>query len=1098
MTVFPFSPLPTSRPRSPAPTVRPADRPKSARLVAALFLAALLSLAVALPPAAAQDRGGEPRPVLELTPEEKAFVETHPVITLSDVQWEPLAIIENGRYHGMLHDYYRIVSELTGLTFKFVLVGDGLNFQNVLDALRDKRIDLIDGTGRSTERARYALFAGPIFRFPLSIASRDDVMAQDMRALKDRRVAVARGSTAAEYLAEHYPDQQLIVVDDPLTALRMVANNKADAVLDNMAVVAYAIRRLGLTNVKITGQADFQFDIYSLVRDDMPLLRSILDKAHQAVTVWDKAELLARWLPLYGSRFGQAEAPPQAAADAVESETRKISLTEREKAYLKRKGALRVCVDPDWMPVERISPQGVHEGMTADLLAVMASRLGTRIELTPTVNWAQVMEFAENRSCDIVSALAPNPEREAFLAFTSPYMTFPLVVATQAGAEFIQDARALRGKKIGAVAGYQSTAILRSRYPYLDVTEVPNVAEGLKEVSSGRLFGFVDGLAAISHTIGKERLTDLKIAGRIDEAIELTMGVRNDEPELLAVMQKAINALDVAETDAAFRKWVTVTYEHGIDYSLVWRVGLGGLAVIILVVLWNRKLTRLNRRVVQAHAALDEANASLTALLDNSGQGFLAFGPDGVVTPHRSRECLALFGREAAGESIALLLHPDDAAARDRLSLDIRRILGETDAFRQNVYLSLMPKEYRLGERQAEVAYRLIGGGLMMLILTDVTEKRRLRSEVERERGRLASIVAAVRDPHGFFETLDAFEAVFPENGPPEEPDMAPDALLTVRYRRVHTLKGLFLQFECARVAAALHELESALAGLSRQDRDSLAAQAALFAAHPVRPALESDLSVIREALGQDFFSRRGEVRLDRKRAGAIRDLAGRLLGRASALDLDPETLALLDTARHILDVDFRELLSTIPAAATRLAARQGKLLAPFQVEGPRLLVDPERFGRLAKSLVHLFRNAVTHGLETPEERREAGKDETGRVWCRQSARDGRLVIEIGDDGRGLSPETLARRAAELGLAGAGELAAMDRAALFRLLFHDGFTTLYSATESAGRGVGLSAVAEETARLGGSITLTGEPGHGAVATISVPLFPQPEATGDPQ
>jgi hypothetical protein len=91
---------------------------------------------------------------LELTDREKAFIEAHPVVTFSDSIWEPLAVVENGTYQGVFHDFFRIVSAMTGLAFKFEPQGDSRNFGKVLAALRDKRIDMIDGTGKTADREK--------------------------------------------------------------------------------------------------------------------------------------------------------------------------------------------------------------------------------------------------------------------------------------------------------------------------------------------------------------------------------------------------------------------------------------------------------------------------------------------------------------------------------------------------------------------------------------------------------------------------------------------------------------------------------------------------------------------------------------------------------------------------------------------------------------------------------------------------------------------------------------------------------------------------------------------------------------------------------
>ncbi len=1028
---------------------------------------------------------------LGLTPEERAFIEAHPVVAVSDVDWQPLSIVADGRQQGLFHDYYALIAARTGLAFRFVPLGDGRDFQVVLDALRDKRIDLIDGTGKTAERAKYALFAGPFFRFPLAVASRDDGVAWSLDTLADRPVAVARGSTAGEYLRERRPGLNLVETPDPVTALTLVATHKADAAVENMAVVAYGIRKAGLANVKISGLLDTQFEIFSLVRNDWPLLASILQKAHDSVTEWDKAALLAKWLPVYKGGVQAEERPAEAGQGPASGAA--VVLTDRERDYLARKKALAYCVDPDWAPIERIDENGRHVGIAADFLSLLSERLGVPMVLVPTSSWSQSLAAVKDRRCDFLPAAGETRDRRRFLRFSSPYLRFPMVVATQARTPFINDPSDLAGKTLGVVNGYASLDILRAKYPDIRLLEVQSVSEGMRLVAEGKLFGYIDTVPAISQAMARDHFSDLKIAGRLDVQLDLAVASRDDEPELASVMQKAVNTLTPAESDAIIKKWVAVTFEQGFDYALLWKVLAGAAVVLAVVVWWNRKLSGLNRALGQAHRDLDAASRRMAALLDNAGQGFLSVGRDGLVEPQYSQECRKIFGRDIEGEDVAALLFPDDAAGRETMSGNIRRIVDEPDDYRRSLYLSLMPGQVVRGEATLRLAYRPLAGERLMFVITDVTDAVRLKDAVARERNRLACVVAVVREQRDFFTVLDAFAAFRREAAAVAARATDVRSALDGVYREVHTLKGLFLQLECGSVAKALDDLESGLAALRQPDvRDAsgtpdAAALAALLGDTAVDAALERDLDVVREALGPEFFTRRGEVCLDGELAEALSLLAGRLLAQDGGNGLAPEDAAVLEAARALRFVDLRKLLSAYPRTAQRLAAAQGKTVAPFRVEGGPVPVDPARFGPLAKSLVHVFRNAVDHGLEPPAERTAAGKEPAGRIACAVSVANGIVAIEVADDGRGVDVGTVRARAFELGLVGAEDLAAMDDAAIVELVFRDGFTALRVAGELSGRGMGLAAVRAEAERLGGRVLLENHPGRGTRLVVTAPL-----------
>ncbi|WP_047960258.1 transporter substrate-binding domain-containing protein [Desulfovibrio sp. TomC] len=1024
--------------------------------------------------------------VLEFTPEEKAFLEAHPVIRFSDTDWRPLSIYEDGRLQGLFHDYYNLISQKTGLAFQFVLVGDGHDFQQVLDALRERRIDMIDGTGKTPDRANYALFVGPFLRFPLAIMSRDDAAVYSLESLAGKRVAAGNGGTAYEYIREHGKGIDLLPANDAAEALGLVSVGKADAAVENLAVAAYAIRGAGLANVKISGQLDYNFEIFSLVRKDWPLLATILQKAQAAVDDAEKAALFAKWLPIY-----KGATPAGAGASAVmgkpDDGRTGVTLTDRERDYLGRKKALAYCVDPDWAPIERIDENGRHVGISADFLTLMSERLGVPMVLVPTSSWSQSLAAVRSRRCDFLATAGETKERRGYLRFSSPYLRFPMVVATRAKTPFIDDPAGLAGKTLGVVNGYASLDILRAKYPDMHLMEVPSVSEGLRLVADGKLYGYIDTVPAISQAIAKDHFSDLKIAGRLEAQLDLSIASRDDEPELASLFQKAVNAISKEESDAIIKKWVAVTFEESFDYTKFWKALAGAALVFVLIVWWNRKLSRLNRAIRQAHEALDDANRDMAALLDNAGQGFLSVDRDGMIAPRYSQECQVLFGVAIAGKNVAELLFSPDTAECQAMSVNIRRLIDEPDVYRRDLYLSLMPKQVTRGEQSLRLGYRPLEGGQLMFVITDVTGEARLKDAVARERNRLACVVAAVREQNDFFAVIDSF-ADFRQSGAALVAAAADGrGALDRVYRQVHTFKGLFLQLECAFVAKALDALETQLTGLGREAVLDLVAVQALLADRAVDEALEKDLDVVRESLGPEFFNRRGEICLGEELAAALASLAERLLTRLDELPLGADDQAVLTAARDLRHVPIGKLLSAYPRLVARLAAGRGKLVAPFGVEGDAVLVDPTRFGPLAKSLVHAFRNAVDHGLETPDERTAAGKPETGSVTCRVRAGDGSVTIEVADDGPGVDVEAVRSRAFELELAGAEELAAMDDRAIWELLFCDGFTSRRTVGDLSGRGVGLAAVRAEAERLGGNASVISQPGQGMRLIVTVPL-----------
>ena len=349
---------------------------------------------------------------------------------------------------------------------------------------------------------------------------------------------------------------------------------------------------------------------------------------------------------------------------------------------------------------------------------------------------------------------------------------------------------------------------------------------------------------------------------------------------------------------------------------------------------------------------------------------------------------------------------------------NLQRIFNQEDQYIRSLYLSLMQTEYRLGGLRLSAEYRMISPTRLMLIFTDITQQRELEKLMADERNRLAFIVSAVRDTREFFEVLESFQS-FTETTLPgllhrsDELDQALGEL----YRRVHTFKGLFSQLDFIHLPSVLHDLESRLRQSSgNQESDVPAGETVTWPGTDLEEALGQDKAILSDTLGGDFFERRGYVTLTRDQVRRLKALAENRLGRGGTLPLEDWERKLLEEIRHVGYVDFKALLGFHSKAVQNLARRQGKLVEPFSIEGDCVRVDPEIYGSVARSFLHVFRNAVDHGVESSEERELLGKPPAAQIRCRVERQDSLMSVYISDDGRGLSQEAIRERAVNMGL----------------------------------------------------------------------------------
>lgn len=167
---------------------------------------------------------------------------------------------------------------------------------------------------------------------------------------------------------------------------------------------------------------------------------------------------------------------------------------------------------------------------------------------------------------------------------------------------------------------------------------------------------------------------------------------------------------------------------------------------------------------------------------------------------------------------------------------------------------------------------------------------------------------------------------------------------------------------------------------------------------------------------------------------------------------------------------------------AARDAGRKAELDIVAEGEGE---LDRNVLDRMTAPVEHILRNAIAHGIESPSERRDAGKSETGRIRIEIDREATELLIRIGDDGGGLNLDRIRERALEQGLIDADQ--ADDTGALSQIIFQTGFSTAEAVSELSGRGVGMDVVASEIRQVGGRISVQTETGKGTRFTLRIPL-----------
>lgn len=221
--------------------------------------------------------------------------------------------------------------------------------------------------------------------------------------------------------------------------------------------------------------------------------------------------------------------------------------------------------------------------------------------------------------------------------------------------------------------------------------------------------------------------------------------------------------------------------------------------------------------------------------------------------------------------------------------------------------------------------------------------------------------------------------------------------------------------------------------------------------------------------IGEDL-SRVDSIGLERLRDGLIQ--------------LERNTRELQETVLQIRMLPISFAFNRFPRLVRDLSNKLGKRIE-LKLTGEQTEVDKTVLEKLGDPLVHLVRNSMDHGLESPEVRRASGKSEVGVLELSARHEGGDIVIEVIDDGAGLNRERILQKAVSKGLVSANDDLSDER--IYNLIFQPGFSTAEVVSDVSGRGVGMDVVRRNIRDLGGNVTITSEAGQGSRVTIRLPL-----------
>lgn len=485
-------------------------------------------------------------------------------------------------------------------------------------------------------------------------------------------------------------------------------------------------------------------------------------------------------------------------------------------------------------------------------------------------------------------------------------------------------------------------------------------------------------------------------------------------------------------------------------------------------------------------AQLAILNKTMGGMINCLGQGFLSFDSSGTVSKITSKACLELLEINPSQKKIWEVLKatgPDEETIKgwvqmifeNKVDFETLASLG-TKRFPHSQGKTILLEYYPMRASDGKVTD-------VVMVATDHTERELASRQAELERKNVKMVIQVVKQKRSFHtfvthfrKEIVRFRDLALQGAPTSE-----DVQEFVRF--LHTMKGGSSIFSIDSLVRYLHSLEDEWTFLkstqvSPDTKTSLCRELITKQTSGLTEALESFLVKHRDILGNSILQSERVVEIPVSRIEKMK-VAFESSGAAENL---------LNQVAELAKEPIASYLQPYTELVNQIAEAQHKLLEPMIIENGELSIFPEPYEDLISSFVHIFRNAIDHGIETQSEREKLKKPPGGKLSIRIKTRDDNgkhwLDFIFEDDGRGIDPKKI-RSHIESSKFPRNWINLNDTE-IIQKIFEPGFSTKGAITSISGRGIGLDAVQFEAHRMGGSAHVSSKVGLGCQITVSVP------------
>ncbi|MEA3353606.1 MAG: transporter substrate-binding domain-containing protein [Campylobacterota bacterium] len=476
---------------------------------------------------------------INFTTKELDFIKAHPIVSVGgEMDWPPFDYVENGKYQGIAKDYLDLIEKYSGLKFD---VKTGYTWDQLLTMAKNKELDVMPMIYHTKEREEFFNYTDKYLTVRNYLYTLEDKSFLTLEELSGKTIAFPKGFAQIELLKKQYPKIKILETTNTLESIDAVVTKKADALIENIALVTYLIKKHNIEDIKSAFSINLGAnEIHMTTRKDWTILRDIIQKSINKISIKERNIINRKWMQL-------------------DDTNAQIRLNSQEREFIVNHPVIKVGGETDWPPFDYVE-NGEYRGIGKDYLKLIEKYTGLKFDIKTGYTWNELLGMAKDKQLDMLPMIYYSKDREKFLNFTHNYLNVRNYLYTLKSTQDYNTLEDLNGKTIAVPKGFAQAEIIRRKYPEIKILEAKNVLDSIDAVVTKKADGFIENTALVSYLLKKHNIRDIKGAFSIKIGVnKLYMATRKDWSVLRDIIQKGLDKITIEEKEVINERWLRIS-----------------------------------------------------------------------------------------------------------------------------------------------------------------------------------------------------------------------------------------------------------------------------------------------------------------------------------------------------------------------------------------------------------------------------------------------------------------------------------------------------------------------------------------------------------